>query len=342
MKLIIYDKNHIKLDELTEFDNPIGIYTLNGVNKFTFTVPLNASKTNEQNLKLGNHLEFYENDALKWFGIVVSRSFKNPTVTLSCYGYAFKLSTRRLRAKEYPTLTYGDLIERMLDDVNSIADTGIRMGIKDSSIKTTRIVQNKHFAWDKMTEYCDEMNYYISIDKDRNLNFQTIIEQPRDDYYIKWGYDEFDNVIKTPSVEQSLLEMANSVYGEVLTIDDLTISHEAKDTDSINSYGLLEGVVSFNDGVNQEDTVVKTVEESLSKRSWPLNTITVDIVDSIYVPLDDIKVGYTINIYFRDYFEFRESAKILEITRNFKTKTATITLGQTIYRDQKPQIKIYK
>ena len=342
MKIIVYNKDHVKLDELTEFDSPISVNTLNGINKFTFNVPLSASKSNPNNLKLGNHIEFFQNGELKWFGIIVTRSFKNPIIDLSCYGYAFNLSTRRLRAKEYPTLKYGDLMEQILNDVNQIKDTGIRMGIKDTSSTTTRTLQNKHFAWDKITSYCDEMNYYISVDKDRKLNFQTSIEQPRDDYFIKWGYDEFDNVIKTPSVEQSILEMANSVYGEVLTIDDVTLSHEASDNDSIDSYGLIEGIVSFNDGVNQESTIISTVEASLNKRSWPLNTITVEIVDSIYAPLDDLKVGFMINVYFRDYFEFRTSDKILEITRNYKTQTATITLGQIIYRDQKPQIKLYK
>ena len=84
------------------------------------------------------------------------------------------------------------------------------------------------------------------------------------------------------------------------------------------------------------------LKEQLKKISLPQNNISIEIADSILAPLDEIEVGQKITIYIEPYFYFRVTTTILEIQRDYETSTAKLSVGKTLYKQNKPVTINYK
>ena len=347
MMIKLFDYQHNYIDTLTEFNKPQSTDTLNGVNKFTFSVPLNASKTNPVTMRLGNHLEFFYNAKKVWWGIIVNTNFKGGEISVGCYGYAHLLEHRRLTEREYPLRRYNELLGLMLEDVNNVDDTMIRSGkMEVCEIKTQRTTHESDFCFKKMVDYANDINAYLSIDDELKLNFLLSIPQTRE-YYARWTSDELCNITTPPTLDLDLTSVANDIYGELSVYNSETSetdkhTYRLKDEESIKKYGVHHGVAKTSSGVSELETFHTIVKEELETNSNPSVSISLDIVDTILAPLDELKVGHSITVQLEPYFDYKSKSRILEINRNYTENTAKITVGSTLYRPTAPSLIFYK
>lgn len=347
MDILIYDRNHNYIDTLVEFGDVNTMLTLNGVNKASFKVPLNSQKSNPLLLEFRNHVEVYDEDTLIWYGLIVQRDFDGPSITIGCYGYLHLLNKRRLLNKTFSPMQYGKLYTQLLNHVNTKSNTLVKAGVFDESQSTSRKVESTDYLLDKLIEFTNDINFIVEVDNEFNLNLLSKRPQERE-YIFQYKYDdEFNNILRLPSVSQSELDMCNSIHGEMTikneeTGEETVITYEQSNQQSIEQYGLLEGVAEINDGVVLEETLKEKVNEELKRVEWILNQLTISISDSYLAPIRELKPGHDITIILEPYFDLKTTVKLLEIEINHTDNTATVTLGQFIQRPQKPQTIIYK
>lgn len=338
--ILLYDRFHNLIDEITMYGGLSYTKTLNGIGQAQFVVGIESNKATPENLKFFNHVEIYKGGHLEWAGIIVMLSFDDPAIHVGCYGYMQLLKKRRCREKTYPTLTYGNLLSEMLSETNLIEDTGITVGsIATGSLETTRKVRNTDYILDKMLDFIDDGNYNLEIDDNRKLNFY-IRKGSVKPYLAEYGGDN-DNIIVKPRVDMNTLEMANSVFAEIDNESGI-MSSWMEDTGSQAIYGLLEGTYSANDSIVLQDTLDAYVASELQRRSYPIQSINLSIVDSTMCPFDDIYVGDSITVSLLPYWRFKQQLRILEIKHNEDTGVRDLVVGSILFRQQKPVKKLYK
>lgn len=349
----IYDKKHNLLDEINEIEVKTYSYTLNGINKFLFNIPLNCIKFTPDNFTELNHIELYENNKLKWWGLITNINFNNPAVEVGCLGYLYKLEKARLKSNTYYNIKYGDLVVALL---NSTDNDTISVGnIIQDNIRTDRKIENTDMFLDKVTDLIEEMNYYIDIDENRKLNFYNEKGEDKSKFILQKTND-YSNIMTTPVISKSSDGLANCIYAETTFInevatytgtstfsekEEITLISEKRNEESIEKYGLLESVLKVND-IRLQETLDKYVEAELERVSYPLLSITIEAVDSALCPFEKVNVGDWIIIKLEDYFNLEQKVRIIELERNCITNTYKVTVGNVIYRENKISTKVFK
>lgn len=338
--LKIFDRLHNILDEIDEYSGLKYGWTLNGLGKAQFSIGLESKKCTSENFEFRNHIEVWEDKCI-WGGQIVDRQFDDSKLNISLYGYLSLLDKRRLRAKVYPNMAYGDLYVSMLDDVNAIEDTGVSVGnMAANSLKTQRTVNNTDFLLKKLQDYCSDSNYDIDVDNDRKLNFYLRKGTIKSSYLLEYGGDA-DNILSAPSLEQSAMSMANSIYSEIKN-DSSTLTSLAEDGNSKGLYGLQEDVLNANDGIVLQNTLDNNTSSELQRRAYPANSLSLKVKDSSLCPFDDIEVGDSITVHLIPYWNFTDILRIIEMAHNEDDGTRDIVVGQTLYRPQPPVKKLYR
>ena len=335
----LYDKNHVLLAELVKHSPPSYTWTLNGSGKADFFIGLEDSKATPENLQFMNHVEIYSGETLQWGGVIVMRDFNGPSIKINCYGYLYLFKKRRLRSKQYATMDYGNLLKTMVDDANSIAETGISVGsIATGALETTRKVENTDYALDKMTDFAETGNYNIEVSPDREFNFHLRQGSYKGNYLLEYG-GRRDNIVAEPQLSVSTSEMANSVYSET---SENELTSTANDMISQSAYGLSEGTYSASNSIVYQSTLDGYVSGELQRRAQPLANLKLTIVDSGLCPFSDLFVGDTIPVSLIPYWGFKENMRILEMKHDEDSATRDLTLGDIIYRPSRPDTKLYK
>lgn len=361
MYVKFYTKANQYIDTIYEIGSPQTIHTLNGVNKFTFTMPINNVKVNDNLLKFMNHVYFYDdNDLLKFGGVLIDRGFNMPNITIGCYGWAILFQKKRMTAKQYSYASYSSYMNTIFNEY--MLNYGSMLGFFKNGVftgtdttRTTRIVTDTDFVWDKVSEWNEDTNGMIGFTDDHIFTFSYTKSQ-RQMWYAKWEFDEssnilelptsFNNLLTFPSVSQSATELANRMYGEVSgkneRDEDVTLTSLKLNDNSIALYGVLDGVASINGSVVLQETVNDKTQAELDRVGLPSSNMDISISDSILAPLDEIKVGQKITVFIEPYLNFKTETTILEITRNYTENVAKLTVGKTLYRQNVPKTVNYK
>ncbi|AGK97621.1 hypothetical protein [Clostridium pasteurianum] len=343
MKIIrIFNKDHVILDELSEYSNLTYTWTLNGLGSSEFDIPLSSSKSNEVNLRFKNHIEIIdENNSITWGGIITDREFQDNKIHVSCYGYLGLLWKHRMRATTYPNMSYGSLLQQMIIDTNTISLSGVSIGnIENGSLYTQRSFTNNDMLLDKVNEIIGDTNNNIEVDNNRNFNFYLHKGSDKSYYTLQYGTQGADNILVAPTLHTSILNSGNSIYSEC-TVDSNTLTSTAQDQTSIDTYGLIEDAYSAPNNITDQSTLNNVVNGVLQREAYPINNITLSIKDSALCPYNNVFVGDTVNVYLRPYWEFEQKSRILEIKHNESNGLREITVGGSIFRNAKPQIKLY-
>lgn len=335
----IFSRAHILLDEIEDYSDLKYTWTLNGKGAAEFKMPLESNFCTEENFAFRNHIEIWYGSNCIWGGQIVTLQFNDSKLQVGCYGYLSLLDKRRLRAKSYNEMAYGDLFTQLLADVNAIAATGITIGsVESGSLKTQRSVKNEDILLTKLHEYCEDANYDIEIGSDRKLNFYLRKGSDKSEYILEYGGDA-DNIIKAPTLARNALSLANSIFCQVDNGGIITSTKE--DAASITFYGYQEVVLTGNDSVINQNTLDNKTAAELQRTSYPLNCISLRAIDSSLCPFSDIAVGDTVTISLLPYWNYKEALRILEMTHDENTGEREIVLGQSVYRQQPPKVKIY-
>ena len=350
----LYTKEHEIIDELYLLSNVLYTKTLNGMGNMQFKIPVRYLGEKGIELALGQHIELYilENneEQLIWYGVVNSPLPEGVEINCICLGYACLLQNRKFTAfeinednewkKEYNNTTYGRLINNLINEINAIKETGIVVNeIKDKDLKTDRIINWDDDLYDKLQEFIEDSNCYFTIDKDRNFNFYENYGEDKSEYYEITDY----NIIDSWDYTIDHTQIYNKVYARnIYTEDEVTtiLISEKEDKSSIERYGLREMILSVND-IKLQETLDKQVEECLETHKNPLVNCNVvvgvcenfnifDIAPGDYIKLNSSKNKLNIRI------------KVLEYTVDLTTMTVSLSLGNSIFRDNMPTIYRYK
>jgi hypothetical protein len=301
-----------------------------------------------------NQIEFYDdNNQLKFGGFLVDRSFSMPDLTIGCYGWGFLFQKVRMTPKKY-TMTYSKLMQTLFESY--IVDSNYQECGFESNLlcndknKVTKEVKATDCVYECMTSLADDIGGYLTFNDDKTITYCYEKEQPYM-WYAKWEHDAtqnilelptiFNNLIAFPQISQSASELINNGYSEI-TVNDSLLTCIRIDENSVNMYGLLEGTIDVDDSVTYQTTLDQKTFSELKKISLPQNSISIEIADSILAPLDEIEVGQKITIYIEPYFYFKVTTTILEIQRDYETSTAKLSVGKTLYKQNKPVTINYK
>lgn len=346
----IYSKDHEIIDELYRFAPPTYGWTLNDISTMDISFALNDPKCDPVTMQMGNHIELIDqSNKIVWGGVVMGQSFEDVAIRLNCMDYGILLKYCRMRAKQYPNMEYGALIQTMIEDCRAAraGNLGISIGeIATGALKTERKVDNSDFLWDKIKEYGDDANYDYGVDNNRAFYFCLRRGQDKPYYVLEYGGDA-DNIIVSPSLARDILDLANEVYAEVSIpgedgAEDTILTATAGNDQSIQTYGLFEGVCSINTGVTLQSTVDTSAYGDVQRRSIPADTISLTIRDSALCPFDDIEVGDRVTLHIVPYFDYTASVRILAMTHDESAGTRSITVGSTIFKPQPPTKRFYK
>lgn len=345
----IFDRNHNLLDELYRYNNLKYGWTLNDIDTLEIEFALDDPKCTPINMQFANHLELIdENNNIVWGGIIFSHNYNDTILKINCLDYNALLKYRRLRAKQYPKMQYGTLMQQMILDCESARPDhpiGITIGnIANGALKTTREVKNTDFLWSKIKEFGDDANYDYGVDVNRAFNFWLRRGADKLQYLLEWG-GERDNIIVSPTLSRDIMSLENSVYAEstVSSADgSITLTSLAENTNSQSQYGLFEGIFSPSEGVSIQSTLDIQTNGELQRSSIPADSISFTAKDSTLCPFNDLEVGDRVMLHLIPYFDYSASVRILRMCHDEKTQTREFTVGSIIFKPQKPYKRLYK
>lgn len=343
MKCIkIFNRSHVLLDEIEDYNGLKYGWQLNGKGTAEFNIALESDRCTETNFTFRNHIEVWDGDNRIWGGQIVALQFSAGSLKVSCYGYLSLLDRRRLRAATYSEMTYGALFTQLLADVNAISETGITIGtVEAGSLNTQRSVTNKDKLLAKLTDLCEDSNNDMEISSDRKLNFCLHKGSDKRKYILEYGGSkEGDNIINVPSLARNALSLANSVYSEITNGSTLTSTKE--DAASIALYGYQEATLDANDSIINQSTLDNKTAAEVQRAAYPVNAITLRVINSTLCPFEDISVGDMVTISLIPYWGYIAVLRILEMTHDESSGEREIIVGESIYKPQPPQVKLYR
>lgn len=349
----LYNKEHEIIDELYLFSDISYTKTLNGIGKMEFKIPIRYLSEKEIELILGQHIELYMIvkgvEHLLWFGVVNSPAPSSNDINCLCLGYACLLQNRNFTEielnednewkKTYYSKKYGDLIFSLINYINTINFTGIQTGIlKETVLETDRVINWNDDLYDKIQEFIEDSNCYFTIDKDRKFNFYNEIGEDKSEYYEINDY----NIIGSWDYSIDQTEIFNVVNARVVYKEgDITtvLMSSKKDDESIKLYGYREKALSVNN-VKLQETLDKQVEEELNRYKEPLISCNCEIGINDTFNIFDIDVGDYIKLN-SEVNNINVKIRVLEYKVDLKKNTVKISLGNAIFRENKPKIYRY-
>ena len=349
MYIKIFDRSHVQLDELYRFSPPTYGWTLNDIDTLTLDLALADPKCTADNTRLGNHIEYADDDGTSiWGGCISGHSFDDAKLTLNCVDYLSLLKYRRLRAKTYSEMAYGALNQQLIEDAQtarsdySIGLTGY--DIASGGLTTQREIKATDMLLAKLTDINADANYDYWVSPDRVYHFALRRGADKPELVLEYGGDA-DNIIAAPTLARDILNLANSVYAESTVTDDddssATITSEQQDTDSEQLYGLYEGTFSPSDGVSNQSTLDSQTAASLATSGVPADSFTLTVKDNNLCPFDRLEIGDRVTIHLIPYFDYTASVRILRMVCDDDKQTREFTVGSVVYKPQGPQRRAY-
>ena len=352
----LYTRNHEFIDELYIFSNVEYTKTLNGVCNMTFNIPIRYLSEKNIELSLGQHIELYKiedhKESLLWYGVVNSPSPQSGDINCTCLGYASLLQNRNFTyieidnenewKKTYYSKHYGNLIFELIDEINRIYPTGIYLGAnQDTNLITDRVINWDDDLYDKIQEFIEDSNCYFTIDKDRVFNFYNTYGEDKiyyeiTDYNILGQWDYTLDETQIYNVINARIFYEESVEGQEEQVKTILISH-AEDINSINRYGRREKVSNASSDIKLQETLDAQVKEELETYKDPLVSCNVKVGISDTFNIFDIEPGDYVTLNSEEK-RINQRIRVLEYTVNLTENTVSISLGNSIFRDAKPQI----
>ena len=352
----LYTRNHEFIDELYIFSNVEYTKTLNGICNMTFNIPIRYLSKKNIELSLGQHIELYRiedhKESLLWYGVVNSPSPQSGDINCTCLGYASLLQNRNFTyididnenewKKTYYSKHYGNLIFELIDEINGIYHTGIYLGVnQDTNLITDRVINWDDDLYDKIQEFIEDSNCYFAIDKNRMFNFYNAIGEDKlyyeiTDYNILGQWDYTMDETQIYNVINARIFFEENVEGQEEPIKTILISH-AEDINSINRYGRREKVSSASNDIKLQETLDAQVKEELETYKNPLVSCNVKVGISDIFNIFDIEPGDYVTLNSEEK-RINQKIRVLEYTVNLTENTVSISLGNSIFRDAKPQI----
>ena len=244
--------------------------------------------------------------------------------------------------KTYYSKHYGNLIFELIDEINGIYHTGIYLGVnQDTNLITDRVINWDDDLYDKIQEFIEDSNCYFTIDKNRMFNFYNVIGEDKlyyeiTDYNILGQWDYTVDETQIYNVINARIFYEENVEGQEEPIKTILISH-AEDINSINCYGRREKVSSASNDIKLQETLDAQVKEELETYKNPLVSCNVKIGISDVFNIFDIEPGDYVTLNSEEK-RINQKIRVLEYTVNLTENTVSISLGNSIFRDVKPNI----
>lgn len=336
--LKIYNRNHILIDELSEYSGLRYSWTLNATGKLDLEIPLENIKCTPENFKCMNQIEIWNDSTIVWWGVIVQLAFQDTTLNVNCFDYWFYWT----KVIEFP-YTFNDVT--VADIVNTlIADVNFFRGNNDFSLGNVDIdllkIENSFFdgmtnSGERLKQVMERFNYDFFIDSSKKINIYKRKGEMKDYYTLQYGTDA-DNIIVSPTLTFSAMDMFN-----IIRVDADEAFTTQKNNESIAQYGKLGLYDEASSALLSQNDLDNEVNAKLQRISNPTGTIELTAIDSNLCPFSDIELGDSIKISIPPYWGYSETQRIIEFEHDEMNGQRRLVVGQSIYRPQAPQKKIY-
>lgn len=337
MKYIkLFDKDHVILDELHEYNSLIHGFALNALGKCSFNVPLESIKCTQANFQAFNCIEVWEDGKCLWWGVIAFAVPSRSVLNAMCYGYLYVLQK---------TVAWGGIVSVQLQaliasDVSifnirserlNTSRPNLTMGhSEDNTLMLNGVTLVDEDYYKRFQTICMGYNFDFDVDADFKFNYYRRRGEDKPHYSVNYG-TEADNVAGDPSFNVDTTGMANELVYEGSVM--------AKDTVSQGIYGKITAVSQVK--LSDAGDIQNYINAELQRTAYPSVSIQATIVDSALCPFNDIEIGDKVIANFPTYWGFSELMRIIEINFDDMTGKCTLNLGNVIYRQQPPQQKLY-
>ena len=203
---------------------------------------------------------------------------------------------------------------------DSIQNTGLLVNFKVNGMDYQTAINN-------LTRLAPDTWYYRYNLETGLFSFMEFEEEP--DFLITRSKDDFGARLGEGS---SVGESTEQLYNHIIVIGEHGSKGEAKDHNSIKSYGLRTKFVQDKDITN--DYVAHILARSeLSRTSKPVEDGTAYIIDSALLPVEDIQPGMTVG--FRGYGRSVDDTYRKVVSIDYSPDVAVLRLGYLIPSHEK-------
>lgn len=153
----------------------------------------------------------------------------------------------------------------------------------------------------------------FEVDEDLNFYFKPFIGNKQTG--ITFSYGTQGNIVDYNSPRYGK-RMVNDLWGIAADLDGKILHVEQKDTESVNTYGLLQGPEAFAD-VKDQNFLKTRVNESLNFTKTPDDSPINILLDEKAYPLGQYDIGDIVTVQIKDHIiDFNQPRRIVGITIN--------------------------
>jgi hypothetical protein len=277
-RIEIYDRSGVPLTDLHDVSGLRYAFDRTAV----FELPIRSAKAVREHLEHNNIVVIYHTLLEPWVGFLAEPDWgaAEGHITFTAESYKLKLAQRTTGIVTMTDKLPGEIFAALINQANGREHTGIHVGSMYMGQKHITLEMRREFVYDKVQELCEkaELEWYLDF-VSPTVHVANLVEKYGRDLtasiVVQGGFDTDGEV----EFRHEVAEMANYVYGvgklregyEVPEGED-EYSHrpvvERSDTNSIDRYGLIEGVVELD--AEDPSTLAAQTETELEKHAWPV------------------------------------------------------------------------
>lgn len=256
---------------------------------FSFNIARNYFDSNfivTEDIKTGDIIKFENSESKNLFtGVISDIEINRFSKSIKCFDFYFYLNKNKV-IKQFKDLNASSCIEDLLKSV------GAKLGIIekiDTSI--TKIYKNKTVAeiiCDILQMVSDETaKKYILEIEDSVFNLSL---------YKKIMVKIQNNNFGIPSVSESIVDMKNKILVVSNDQEDISISAEVKDLNSIKKYGMLQEIIEVDPSKDDISKVRNIADKKLLELNKVSTKASLEVLGN-----DQLRAGRILEVYIDEF-----------------------------------------
>ena len=270
---------------------------------FSFSVARNINDSSYsiiENIKNGDIVKF-ENEKNLFTGVIIAVTTNRFSTDIKCLYFYFYLNNNKV-IKQFNELNASSFIENLLKIIFSNIGT-----IEPIATSIDKIYKNRTVAEiiDDILKIVNEetgKKYLIEIEE---TTFRLVAHK-------KIKVQVENNIFGMPTLNESMINMKNVVLVVSNDQEDESIYAEAKDSNGVKKYGMLQEIIE----VDPDKDDISKVRNIASQKLKELNKITQKVTLAV-LGNDELRAGRTLEVEIKE-FNIKDEFLIKSCTHSFK------------------------
>lgn len=270
---------------------------------FSFSVARNINDSSYsiiENIKNGDIVKF-ENEKNLFTGVIIDVTTNRFSKDIKCLDFYFYLNNNKV-IKQFNELNASSCIENLLKSIGANIGT-----IEPIATSIDKIYKNRTVAEiiDDILKIVNEetgKKYLIEIEE---TTFSLVAHK-------KIKVQVENNIFGMPTLNESMINMKNVVLVVSNDQEDESIYAEAKDSNGVKKYGMLQEIIE----VDPDKDDISKVRNIASQKLKELNKITQKVTLAV-LGNDELRAGRTLEVEIKE-FNIKDEFLIKSCTHSFK------------------------